>query len=104
MSKKKVFISQPMNGLTKEEILKTRQEAIDGLYEYGYEPDEIEIIDSVFDIDDDFKNPLFYLGKSLELMSEADLIVFTQGWYDTRGCRIEYECAKRYGFSYICAD
>lgn len=101
--KKKVFISQPMNGLSEEEILKARQDVIEALYDYGYEPGEIEIIDSYIKEYDSSKNSLYYLGKSLQLMSEADIVVFAKGWETARGCKIEYKCAKEYGFSYLCA-
>ena len=43
---KKVFISQPMNGLTDEEILANREEAIENIKKrIG---DDIQILDSFF--------------------------------------------------------
>ena len=30
-------------------------------------------------------------------MSKADIVVFDVGWYEARGCKIEYEVAKAYG-------
>ncbi len=103
---KKVFISQPMNGLSDLQINKDRARVIEGLYAYGYKPEEITIIDSL--IDDkapDIVNPgLWYLGKSLELLAGADIVVFAKGWRNARGCLIEFKCAKEYGISYICED
>ena len=43
---KKVFISQPMNGLSDLQIAKDRARVIEGLYDEGYKPDEIKVIDS----------------------------------------------------------
>ena len=43
------------------------------------------------------KNFTDSLGKSISLMSEADLVVFAPGWENARGCRIEHEVAKEYG-------
>lgn len=35
-------------------------------------------------------------GKSLELMADADVVYFAEGWQKARGCRLEYECARAY--------
>ena len=97
----KVFISQPMNGKSEEEILEERKYAIaDAKRRFG---EDVEIIDSYLE---DY-NPtggcisLKYLAKSIELLADADIAYFMQGWKDARGCKIEFECAKAYGVSYI---
>ena len=97
--KLKVFISQPMRDLTEEEILKERENLIEKAKElYG---DNLEVIDSYFeDVPDDAK-PLWYLGKSLELLSNADIAIFAHGWENYRGCRIEHTCAKEYKIKFI---
>lgn len=90
----KVFISQPMNGLSSDEIKLRRERVVKQLTDSGY-----EILDSVFDYEDVFaKNKsLFYLSKSLELMAkEADMVYFMDGWKNARGCGIEYLCATAY--------
>lgn len=103
---KKVFISQPMNGLTDLQISKDRARVIEGLYNIGYSPDEITIIDTFIEENapDNVNSCLWYLGKSLELLADADLVVFAKGWKNARGCQIEFKCAKAYGISYICED
>jgi hypothetical protein len=103
---KKVFISQPMNGLTDLQIDKDRARVIDGLYDIGYSPDEITIIDTFIkdNAPDNVNSGLWYLGKSLEMLADADIAVFAKGWKNAKGCRIEFKCAKDYGLSYICED
>lgn len=103
---KKVFISQPMNGLTDLQIEKDRARVIEGLYNEGYSPDEITIIDTFIEENapDNVNGGLWYLGKSLEMLADADIAVFAKGWKDARGCQIEFKCAKEYGISYICED
>lgn len=86
----KIMISQPMRGKTKEEILKERQKI---MYESGIE--EYEVIDTLFNFEN--KPPLYYLAKSIEAMSEADLVLFASDWENARGCKIEFEVAKAYG-------
>ena len=103
---KKVFISQPMNGLSNLQIIKERKRVVEKLYDMGYKPEEITIIDTfIEDIPpDNVNSALWYLGKSLELLADADIAVFAKGWRNARGCLIEFKCVKEYGISYICED
>lgn len=41
-------------------------------------------------------SPLWYLGRSLELMSSADIVYFAKGWKKYRGCRVEHLAAYEY--------
>lgn len=96
---KKLFISQPMRNKTNEEILETRALAIKTAEEILEEP--VEVIDSFFkDAPHDAK-PLWFLGKSLELLSTADVAYFAVGWEEARGCMIENKCAVEYGIDVI---
>ncbi len=40
---------------------------------------------------------LWYLGKSLQILAEADIVFFADGWQDARRCKLEYQAAKAYG-------
>lgn len=94
----KVFISQPMKDKTNQEIEQERKEIIEKAEKcFG----EIEVIDSFFkDAPHDAK-PLWFLGKSLELLSTADVIVLGKDWENARGCKIEYECAVKYDIKIV---
>lgn len=99
---KKIFISQPMRGLTDEEILKAREEIRKNAEKVIKEP--IELIDSF--IEDYPKEinkhiPVFYLGKSIQFLSQADVAYFGGDWRNARGCKIEHEIAKQYGIEII---
>lgn len=96
---KKLFISQPMNGKTDDEILAVRANAIQAARDSVGE--EVEVIDSFFQTAPADARPLWYLGKSLELLSTADIAYFAPGWSEARGCRIENRCAKEYGVEKI---
>lgn len=98
---KKLFISQPMNGKTEEEILAVREKAIESAKRNLGE--DVEVIDSYFE-DYNPENgcvPLKYLAKSLELLADADVAYFAKGWEDARGCKIENACAIAYGIDVI---
>lgn len=93
--KMKIFISQPMRGKTDTEITKERNKTISTAKElYG---EDVEVIDSFFQSAPTDAKPLWFLGKSLELLSGADVAVFCPGWEDARGCRIEHDCCVEYG-------
>ena len=96
---KKLFISQPMRGKSDEEILREREEAIKKAKEVCGE--EVEVIDSFFQSALANARPLWFLGKSLELLSTADIAYFAPGWEDARGCKIEHLCAVEYGLDRI---
>lgn len=95
----KLFISQPMKGKTDEEILHERQRAIKEVEKILDE--KVEVIDSFFQCAPTNEKPLWYLGKSIELLSTADVVHFCDGWEDARGCKIERTCAELYGIKMI---
>jgi hypothetical protein len=97
---KKLFISQPMAGLTDEEILKKREEIRLKAEEIIGEP--VEVIQSYFEDFEPVGNiPVAYLGKSISLLAEADVAYFGEGWREARGCKIEHEVAVEYGIDRI---
>ena len=99
---KKIFISQPMRGLTDEEILKKRNEIKKDI-ETKINA-EVEFIDSFmqdYHGEINKKIKVWYLGKSIQLLSQADIVYFGKGWDEARGCKIEHEIAKVYGIDII---
>ena len=87
----KVMISQPMNGKTEEQIRNERKYLVRELEEEGY-----EVLDNVFEDFDDDVSPIYYLAKSIEILDQADIVVFMEGWENARGCVIEHEIALFY--------
>lgn len=93
---KKLFVSVPMKGRTEEEIkasiqkMKKIAEACEG--------EELELIDSyVEDNAPKNNNPaIWYLGKSLEKLSEADIFIGIEDDYNWTGCCTERMIANRY--------
>ena len=98
----KIFISQPMKGLTEDEIRANRQEVVELLTGEGH-----EIVDSVFsDMPSIDRLPasvrgdrqgLWCLGKALQLITEkADAVYFMNGWDRARGCMMEHDACRAY--------
>jgi hypothetical protein len=92
----KVFISQPMVDKADEEIKRERNLAIKRIEE-RYPGEQIEIIDSFFEGAPHDAKPLWFLGKSIQLLSTADLAYFIGEWRRYRGCKAENYLAKEYG-------
>ena len=91
----KLFISQPMTGKTDEEILQERNRVISMVQaQYG----AVRVIDSFVEENPpkDVNAPLWFLARSIDFLSKADVAYFTSGWRNARGCKIEHECAEAY--------
>ena len=96
-----VFISQPMRNRSEEEIKAERQKIMEYVQKF-YPNEKAEEINSFFDMDVQSKNvPLRMLGMSLELLAEADVAVFADGWSMARGCRVEHFAAILYDIPII---
>lgn len=95
----KVFISQPMRGLTDEEVKFIRQDIIDNLKK-RFPNDEIDVIDSLIHEEPPKEikvQGLWYLGKSLQKMAEADAVLCYNDYNEYHGCEIEQLAANSYG-------
>ena len=97
---KRIFISQPMKDKTDEQILKERERAVSAVKE-KFNGEDVEVIDSFFQSAPHDAKPLWFLGKSLERLSTADVAYFIGEWKNYRGCKIENTCAKEYGIETI---
>ncbi len=100
------MISQPMNGLTEEQITNNQNKFL----EYA-KKENLEAINTYFK-DEWYSQdsmslrgivqiPVFFLAKSLEYMSECSSVYFAKGWENARGCKIEHEVALQYGMEII---
>lgn len=102
----KIMISQPMAGLTKEQIVETRNRFLKFA-----ESENLEVVNTYFDNEWYSKDamssrgvvqvPLCFLAKALENMSLCHKAYFANGWREARGCRIEHEVATQYGIEII---
>jgi hypothetical protein len=98
---KRLFISLPMADKTDEEILEKRNQIILEVRDKFGTSAYIEVIDNFFQNCPHEARPLWFLAKSLEFLSTADIVYFADGWDQYRGCKIEHECAVQYGIEII---
>jgi len=89
----KIFVSLPMRGLSVEDI-RSRQEALFAQFAL---PDW-ELMDTVIeDPNAEPGNDLWYLGRSIQLLGNADAVIFANDWRSARGCVIEHLVVTSYG-------
>jgi len=103
---KKAMISQPMAGLTDEQIIAAREAAITHLEAKGYTVVNTLFTDEWYSKEKMTERgvvqiPLCFLAKSLENMSLCHAVYFVKGWDNARGCKIEHEVAKAYGLEIL---
>ena len=98
---KKLFISCPMKGRTEENIKKS-MEKMHKMAEIVFDQ-ELEVIPSYIE-----DNPpettdqrIWYLGKSVEMMADADYYIGIDYSDVYDGCMVENEVARRYGIQKV---
>ena len=102
----KIMISQPMNGLTDKQITETRNKFL----EFA-KKENMTVVNTYFKSEyrekDGLKSlgvvqvPVYFLAKSIEMMSLCHTAYFAKGWENARGCKIEHEVALQYGLDIL---
>nr|DAS61628.1 MAG TPA: protein of unknown function (DUF4406) [Caudoviricetes sp.] len=92
---KKIFISQPVQGLSEEEIKRERKEIVRAIAEeYG---EDTKILGNYYLIDD-----LNLLVSELKDLANATAAFFARGWQESKRCKIEHDIAEAYGLEIVC--
>ena len=99
----KVFVSQPMHTISGEQVYLNQTLVRSRLLCSDHH--DVEIIDN-------YSKPpavvndgrIAMLGHSIMLMKDADLVVFTKGWENSKGCCVEMEVCKQYGLKVMLWD
>lgn len=96
-----VFISQPMNGLTQEEINVTRERITKSLRETLGTSDntEFRIINDLPKYD--HMTRIDMLARSIGVIDNADIVIFASGFTKARGCLVEYHVVNEYGDDWV---
>ena len=94
----RVYISQPTIGKTEAEIARTTRVLMERAKKRFGEVELLEV--KLCGIPEDAQ-PLWFLGKALETMSQADVVYFANGWEKSKRCRLENQCAMAYGLNII---
>lgn len=98
----KLFISQPMHGLSDEEIISERNRVLEKFVEamklqYPILDTKVTVVNDVFrPYAPKNASRLWYLTEAIRDMEIADVIIFAKGWDKASGCRIERAIVENY--------
>lgn len=98
----KLFISQPMNGLSDDEILAERDRIVDKFrsalgVQYPTVDNTVEVVNFIKPpIAPKGASRLWYLTEDIRTMDKADVIIFAKGWDKASGCRVERAVVENY--------
>ena len=109
---KKVFIAQPMTGVREKEIEEIRKRITEQVKELFGE--DVIILDQ-FHVEDDHDDiervsgqsygpGIYRLGRSLQIMAEADLVIFAGNSSQSKGCEVEKVICKVYNIKTMTAS
>lgn len=93
-----VFISQPMKGKSVEQIVSERNTVIDLIESRGDVALSSIIVDGY---PTSVEQRVWYLGKEIMILSQADAVYFMNGWEDSNGCKVEHKVAEEYGIKIL---
>lgn len=96
----KVFISQPMSGLTDAEIIAVREKIFE---DYYTDHPHAELLDAYSVIKENMGEYYTYnhpnvamLSTAIRALADAEVVLMAPGWEKHRGCRIEQKIAAYY--------
>ena len=102
-----IVISQPMRGMSPEQVAEARKKAEKDVVSMGFKPYE-NVYDASFSdrtVPEGCKHPgILAMAGAMERLSQADALYLAPGWSSARGCRIEYEVALSFGMAIIQAE
>lgn len=95
-----LFISQPMSGLSGDEIQKERDRIADNFcLQLGYNRDDVIVINQIEYNElcsNERHGPLTFLGLAVQRLAIAHVVIFHKDWEKARGCVTEHEIVRRY--------
>ena len=101
---KKVFISLPMRNRTLDEIRADMNDIFKTIKSARFDDNEdVEMINTLWldePTDDIMNDSIWYLGRSIKALAEANVAVFHSRWRESWGCIIEHMVCAMYNIPY----
>ncbi|MBR6289404.1 MAG: hypothetical protein IKR19_08715 [Acholeplasmatales bacterium] len=105
----RVFVSQPMSGLSDEAVKETRLEAekaIDKYFSRFNNSKVYEIVTTYYDKEakdaEHYRFPKLYrLGHALMVLASCDYVYFAGNWKNKRSCILEFVASRMFGVNII---
>lgn len=98
----RVFVSLPVKDMTREQIRAEHDRILSGAPAYFNVPEE-RILDVPMIEPHQLtgQHPVYCLGINLQMLCQADVVVFHPDWKGSRACRIEHEICEQYGIPHV---
>lgn len=105
----KIFVSQPMQGLSEEQIEAVYQEAARDIRSRMKPDVPVEILSTrkyelPYELRKGRNERLCYWSHALQVLSMADAIYLCPGWQKAAGCTVEVNAARLCGIPVIGAE
>ena len=97
---KKIFVSLPMRDKFEDEIRREQGRLLKAAGDYLKEP--VTLIETY--LADGKYDALECLGEAIKRMAGADYVMFSKGWENARGCKIEMSIALQYNKKILIED
>lgn len=92
----RIYISIPISGLPIEQQQAKAREIAKRLRELGHEPvNPFDTPEAPKGLSDK-ERYAYYMGEDLKRLLTCDAIFFCEGWYESKGCRLEADVAIMY--------
>ena len=109
MNKLTIFISTPMRNKSEEEIERRFEIITELVFTFcklvktDFTRQDLNVIDNYHheDLDAD-AGRLMHLGRSIQQMQDADLVIFDADWATADGCTVENTVCDQYKIPYVC--
>lgn len=96
-----IFIAQPMTGLSEDDILRTRKKYADLLAKKFPNAAFVSAYESGKDLAQSGASGLKVLANAIEMIADADFVVFLPGHGKSSGCRVEQHAADEFGVTIL---
>ena len=98
----KVFVSQPIQGRTKDDLVSGHASTLSkGMNYLGLSPAETVEVPMIGPSQLSGQHPVYCLGLNLQMMCQADVVLFEPGWTDSKASRLEHYVCEVYGIRHV---
>ena len=98
IEKFQVFVSQPDKDRSWDDMEKTASEIMDKVRKDHPEAEEVKMLNPH---QFNGRHPVYYLAVNMQMMCQADLVVFAPDWWTSRACCIEHDACEMYGIPVV---
>lgn len=96
-----LFVSLPMRGRDEIDIRNEMEDLCElAEEEYGVEFDLMDTYEHGNPPDDILHGNMWYLAKSIEMLTQANFVIFAPGWKNASGCIVEHMICALYDIPY----